>query len=121
MLSKLLDCLGLLFRFDGQLEAGIVNYYTCKSRLNPHSDNREPNTSASLFSLSLGQPALFLLGGAQRYDRPVLPLLLRDGDLMIMGGSSRVAFHSMNRLICDDCECNRKSIKRININARQVF
>lgn len=150
-----------LLKLDLELEAGIVNYYTCKSKLNPHSDcrwvwtefrvnckyehciyefhciwissiqfllnlfilwisYREENLKPPLLSLSLGEKALFLIG-PHRYENPVIPVVLRNGDLMIMSGDSRLAYHSVVKVICDDTRCKRKLIKRINVNVRQVY
>ena len=105
---------------DFKTEAGIINYYNCKSNLCPHSDHSEPNKTAPLFSLSLGCSAIFIIGGETRESHlPIYPLLLNDCDLLIMSDQSRQAIHGVPKIICDN-KTNCKEIKRINVNIRQV-
>ena len=73
-------------------DAGIINYYQVRDTLTGHVDRSEPNDTASLFSLSFGLDAVFLLGGATR-DDPVTPILLRHGDVMLMSGACRRNYH----------------------------
>ena len=84
--------------------------------------DREENLEPPLLSISLGEKALFLIGRTNnRYDDNVTPIVLRDGDLMIMSNESRLAYHSVIKIVCTDSACKRKFIKRININVRQVY
>lgn len=50
---------------------------------------------------SLGQSAIFLIGGHSREQRP-LPLLLRSGDVVVMAGKSRMAYHAVPHVL--SCE-----------------
>lgn len=109
--------LGINFR----PEAGIINYYTCKSRLSPHADVAEPNVSAPLFSLSFGGSAILMVGGTQKEETPVVPILVCDGDLVIMRGERRLSFHAVPKIYCPQYQSQCSGIVRININARQVF
>ncbi|KAI6656793.1 histone H2A dioxygenase-like protein [Oopsacas minuta] len=81
-----------------KLEAGIINYYHIDSTLSGHIDQSEFNLDAPLFSLSFGQPAVFLVGGATKMTKPV-PLLLHSGDLVAMTGPTRLAYHAIPRII----------------------
>lgn len=81
--------------------AAIVNFYSIKSRMGGHRDDLEEALEQPIVSLSLGLPAIFLLGGATKDDK-VLPILVRPGDVMIMGGPSRLYFHGMARLVIDE-------------------
>ncbi len=47
---------------------------------------------------SLGQSAVFLIGGQSKQVPPV-PLLLNSGDIVIMSGSSRLAYHGVPRVL----------------------
>ena len=78
--------------------ACIVNYYHGKSVMGPHRDDSEHAVSKPIVSFSMGRPAVFLLGGDTRND-PVVPILVRPGDVMIMGGKTRLNFHCMARLL----------------------
>lgn len=59
--------------FDAQ--AGIINFYATDGFLGPHTDHSERNLRAPLISISLGLPALLLLGG-QTLDQPPSALRL---------------------------------------------
>ena len=51
-------------------EAGIVNYYPLGGSMGGHTDHYESDLSWPLISLSFGQSAIFLIGGATRDIRP---------------------------------------------------
>ena len=78
--------------------ACIVNYYHNKSVMGPHRDDSEHAVTKPIVSFSMGRPAVFLFGGDTRND-PVVPILVRPGDVMIMGGKTRLNFHCMARLL----------------------
>lgn len=79
--------------------ASIVNFYTTKSIMGGHRDDLELAIDKPIVSMSTGLPALFLLGGPTKDDKPVVPILIRSGDVMCMGGDSRLNYHGMARLI----------------------
>lgn len=56
-------------------EAGIVNYYPLGGSMGGHTDHYESDLSWPLISLSFGQTAIFLIGGATRDIRPVGELI----------------------------------------------
>ena len=82
-----------------QATAGIVNYYNAKSVMGPHRDDLEEATTQPVVSFSVGRPAVFLLGGSTLESEPVVPIVVRPGDVMILGGESRLNYHSMARLL----------------------
>ena len=47
---------------------------------------------------SFGQSAIFLLGGETREETPVA-MCLRSGDIMVMAGKSRLAYHAVPRIL----------------------
>jgi alkylated DNA repair protein alkB family protein 1 len=79
--------------------ASIVNFYTTKSNMGGHSDDLEFAMDKPVVSLSIGLPAVFLLGGKNKEDEPVVPILIRSGDVLCMGGESRLNYHGMARLL----------------------
>ena len=79
--------------------ASIVNYYTSKSTMGGHRDDLELAVDKPIVSLSIGLPAIFLLGGKSKESEPVVPILIRKGDVLCMGGESRLNFHAMARLL----------------------
>lgn len=82
--------------------ACIVNYYNTKSIMGGHRDDLELALDKPVISLSLGLPAVFLLGGKTKDDAPVIPILVRPGDVMILGGESRLFYHGMARVFPAD-------------------
>ncbi len=79
----------------------IMNYYTEESRMGVHQDKDErAETIAAgipIVSISLGDAARFVIGGLTRKD-PTRPLILRSGDVLVMGGGSRLRFHGVTRI-----------------------
>ena len=66
-----------------------------------HQDKDEsPETIAAgvpIVSVSIGDTARFVVGGLSRKD-PMRPLLLHSGDVIVMGGPSRLRFHGVTRI-----------------------
>ncbi|MCX4241983.1 DNA oxidative demethylase AlkB [Paraliomyxa miuraensis] len=78
-------------------EACLVNRYAPGARLTLHQDRDELELSAPIVSVSLGLPAVFLLGGLTRKERPQ-PVPVRHGDVVVWGGPSRLRFHGVRVL-----------------------
>jgi len=79
--------------------AAIVNYYNEKSIMGGHRDDLELALDKPVISFSMGMPAIFLLGGKTKHQTPIVPILVRPGDVMILGGDSRLNYHGMARTI----------------------
>jgi len=79
----------------------IMNYYTTESRMGVHQDKDErAETIAAgipIVSISLGDAARFVIGGLTRRES-TRPLTLRSGDVLVMGGPSRLRFHGVTRI-----------------------
>lgn len=135
-INHLCQIISTFLRFNFKPEAGIVNYYLENSSLYFHTDHSEINHEAPLFSLSLGSPAIFLIGGQNKQSmEPITAILLRDSDLVVMADDSRMALHSIPKIISPEISAQNfdekheikkrknssKRIMRININVRQVY
>lgn len=79
-------------------EAAIVNFYPASGCLSPHTDHSEPNLSVPLLSISLGLPAIFLIGTASLDTIPAA-LLLKTGDVLVMEAEARLAYHAVPKII----------------------
>ncbi|XP_059160239.1 nucleic acid dioxygenase ALKBH1-like isoform X2 [Physella acuta] len=79
-------------------QAAIVNYYHMDSTLAAHTDHSEQDHSAPLFSISFGQTALFLIGGVTKCVLP-LAVKLKSGDVCVMSGPSRLAYHAVPKIL----------------------
>jgi alkylated DNA repair protein (DNA oxidative demethylase) len=75
-------------------DACLVNRYQAGTRLSLHQDRNERDFSQPIVSVSLGLPAVFLLGGLQRNDKTAR-LPLNHGDVLVWGGPSRLRFHGV--------------------------
>jgi DNA alkylation damage repair protein AlkB len=79
----------------------IMNFYDSESRMGVHQDKDESRETIQagipIVSVSLGDTARFVIGGLTRKE-PVRPLLLRSGDVVVMGGPSRLRFHGVTRI-----------------------
>ncbi|KAK8866039.1 hypothetical protein IAR55_001190 [Kwoniella newhampshirensis] len=113
-------------------DTGIVNFYQLNDTLMGHVDRSE-----------LGHAAILLLGASTRHSPP-RPIILRSGDMLIMSGDGRQAYHGESTFVrlpaeppgiprimertlpahfspIDTPAKRWISTARININARQVF
>ena len=79
-------------------DACLVNLYGEGARMSLHQDLDERDVSAPVVSVSLGDTALFRIGGLQRRD-PTLSVRLSSGDICVLAGRSRLAFHGVDRIL----------------------
>jgi len=88
--------------FTIQPDLCIMNYYGGNAKMGVHQDKDErPETIAAgipIVSVSLGDEARFVVGGLSRRD-PTSPLVLTSGDVLVMGGPSRLRYHGVTRII----------------------
>jgi alkylated DNA repair protein (DNA oxidative demethylase) len=75
-------------------DACLINRYEPGARMSLHQDRDEEDFSQPIVSVSLGLPAIFLLGGAMRRD-PVTRVGLEHGDVLVFGGPARLRFHGI--------------------------
>jgi DNA alkylation damage repair protein AlkB len=80
----------------------IVNFYSEASKLGVHQDKDESRETLEagvpIVSVSLGDTARFVVGGLTRKE-PTQPLMLHSGDVLVMGGPSRLRFHGVTRIL----------------------
>ncbi|KAF9910911.1 hypothetical protein BX616_010749 [Lobosporangium transversale] len=87
------------------------------------------------FAFSFGHSCIYLLGGPTRERFPT-PILLQSGDILVMTGPCRSAFHGVPRIIENtlpqylqsriddpdwDIYAEYLAEARINLNIRQVY
>lgn len=78
-------------------EACLINLYRSSSKLGSHVDADEEETRAPVISVSLGDDAVFHLGGLKRSD-PKIRFVLHSGDVVVLGGEARLAYHGVDRI-----------------------
>ncbi|XP_072031523.1 nucleic acid dioxygenase ALKBH1-like isoform X2 [Amphiura filiformis] len=79
-------------------EAAIVNFYHLDSTLGGHTDHSEFDLEMPIISYSFGQSAIFLVGGETKEQTPTA-MFLHSGDIIMMGGPSRLAYHAVPRIL----------------------
>jgi alkylated DNA repair protein (DNA oxidative demethylase) len=79
-------------------EACLVNYYEGQAKMGPHQDKDEEDFSAPVLSVSLGDTGVFRVGGRIRQD-PTRKLELESGDVVVLGGEDRLAYHGIDRIL----------------------
>jgi alkylated DNA repair protein (DNA oxidative demethylase) len=75
----------------------LINFYGEGARMGMHQDRDEGDFSFPVLSVSLGDDALFRMGGVDR-PVPTQSVWLRSGDVVVMGGDARLAFHGIDRV-----------------------
>jgi alkylated DNA repair protein (DNA oxidative demethylase) len=99
-------------------EACLVNFYGGEAKMGLHQDRDEDDFEAPVVSISLGDTALFRLGGTARGGK-TQSLKLASGDVLILEGPSRLAFHGIDRVIGGSSTL-LKDGGRINLTLRRV-
>jgi alkylated DNA repair protein (DNA oxidative demethylase) len=99
-------------------QACLINYYSGKARMGLHRDEDEKDFSAPILSVSLGDTAIFRIGGLRRRD-PVISFELRSGDVLVMGGSSRLRYHGVGRVLPGTSDLLAEG-GRVNLTLRHV-
>ena len=99
-------------------EACLINFYAPDSRMGLHQDKDEKDFSAPVLSISLGDACLFRVGGTER-SQGTVSFRLESGDIVVMGGESRLCFHGVDR-IYPMTSTLLKTDGRINLTLRRV-
>ena len=71
-------------------EACLVNFYKAGAKMGLHRDEDEEDFAAPVVSISLGDTAVFRIGGPERGGK-TQSLKLASGDVLVMGGQSASA------------------------------
>lgn len=80
-----------------QPDCCLVNWYGPGAKMGLHQDRDEGDFSAPVVSISLGDEALFRMGGVDRAEG-TQSVWLRSGDVVVMGGAARLAWHGVDRV-----------------------
>ncbi len=99
-------------------EACLVNFYGGDAKMGLHQDRDEEDFDAPVVSISLGDTALFRLGGTMRGGK-TQSLKLASGDVLVLEGPTRLAFHGIDRVIGGSSTL-LKDGGRINLTLRRV-
>lgn len=107
-----------LARYPRPAEACLINYYAAGTRMGSHQDRDEQEFSAPVLSVSLGDDAVFHVGGLKRSD-PKTRYTLKSGDVFVLGGENRLAYHGIDRIMTGTSDLLEEG-GRINLTMRRV-
>ena len=79
-------------------EACLVNYYAGAAKMGLHQDRDEEDFAAPVLSVSLGDTGVFRVGGRSRKE-PTQKFDLNSGDVFVLGGADRLAYHGIDRIL----------------------
>ena len=99
-------------------EACLVNYYGAGARMGLHQDRDEAALDAPVLSISLGDSALFRVGGTDRRG-PSRTIRLDSGDALLLAEAHRLAFHGIDRILAGSSRLLAEG-GRFNLTVRRV-
>jgi alkylated DNA repair protein (DNA oxidative demethylase) len=99
-------------------ECCLVNLYRVAARMGLHQDKDEQAIDAPVLSVSLGDSALFRIGGVSRRGA-TKSLRLQSGDVLVFGGPARLAYHGIDRVMAGTSPLVTGG-GRINLTLRRV-
>ena len=99
-------------------DSALVNRYRGPARMGLHQDRDEDALAAPVLSISLGDTAVFRLGGPRRSD-PTRSMRLASGDVCVLAGEGRLAFHAVDRILAGSSRLVPGG-GRINITMRRA-
>lgn len=99
-------------------EACLINHYNEGTKMGSHQDRDEQDFDAPVLSVSLGDDATFHVGGLKRTDAKSR-VKLRSGDVLLLEGESRLAFHGIDKVFPGTSPLLKEG-GRINLTLRRV-
>jgi alkylated DNA repair protein (DNA oxidative demethylase) len=105
-------------RYAHAPECCLINFYAPTAKMGLHQDRDEQEFNAPVVSISLGDSCLFRVGGRKRRD-PTRSFRLDSGDVVVLGGDARLAFHGVDRIYAGTSTLLRQG-GRINLTMRRV-
>ncbi|MCG7623830.1 alpha-ketoglutarate-dependent dioxygenase AlkB family protein [Epibacterium sp. Ofav1-8] len=82
---------------DRMPDCCLFNYYGEGARMGLHQDKDEADFSYPVVSISLGDDGLLRMGGTARKEKTE-SIWLNSGDVVVMGGDARLAYHGVDRI-----------------------
>lgn len=104
--------------WSAQPEACLVNLYRGAAKMGQHVDADEEAADAPVLSVSLGDSAVFRLGGPTR-KHATQAMTLHSGDVVVLGGQSRRFYHGVDRVLAGSSRLIPGG-GRINLTLRRV-
>ena len=99
-------------------ECCLVNFYGEGASMGLHQDRDEANFDWPVVSISLGDDALFRVGGTERGGKTE-SIWLQSGDVAVMGGAARLNYHGIDRIKFGSSSLLKEG-GRLNVTLRVV-
>lgn len=99
-------------------EACLINWYAPDARMGLHRDSDEAARDAPVLSVSLGDTAVFRIGGAEKGAKTG-SVRLSSGDVALLTGPARDARHGVDRILPGSSTL-LEAPGRINLTLRRV-
>jgi alkylated DNA repair protein (DNA oxidative demethylase) len=78
--------------------ACLINFYDADAKMGLHQDKDEADFRFPVLSVSLGDTAVFRIGGLKRSD-PTTSVRLSSGDVCLLAGEARLYHHGIDRIL----------------------
>lgn len=101
-----------------QPDSCLINFYGEGAKMGMHQDRDEGDFGFPVVSISLGDDALFRIGSTTRGGK-TQSAWLTSGDVLVLGGGARLAYHGIDRLRFGSCNL-LKDHGRVNLTLRVV-
>jgi len=100
-------------------EACLINWYhKQKTSMGMHVDLDEHDLRAPVVSVSLGDPAMFRIGGPKR-GGPTQGIKLYSGDVVVLADEARICHHGVSKIFFSESALVPRG-GRINLTMRRV-
>ena len=118
MPAPLLEIWSAVSDYPAPPQACLVNLYRDGAKMGLHVDASEEARDAPVVSISLGDTAIFRLGGAVRGGKTA-SFRLASGDVIVLGGPARHFYHGVDRVLAGSSTLLAAG-GRINLTMRVV-
>lgn len=116
--QRLIEIWQAVANYPSLPEACLVNFYQGKAKMSLHQDRDEADIAAPVVSISLGDSCTFRIGGTKRGGKTI-SMRLDSGDVVVLGGEARMAYHGVDRIVAGTSSLLREG-GRINLTLRRV-
>jgi len=116
--QRLLDLWAALVDYPHPPQACLINYYAGVAKMGLHQDRDEEDFDAPVLSVSLGDTGIFRVGGKTR-KAPTQTYELKSGDVFVLGGEDRLAYHGIDRVLPGTSDLLEEG-GRFNLTLRRV-
>lgn len=106
--------------FGDIIHTCLLNYYPAATgKLGRHQDVTEQDRVSPIVTISLGDSAIFNIG-SEDYNDKGRDIQVDSGDVIVMCGPSRLAYHSIKQILGGTSDL-LKNGGRISLTARKVY